>query len=348
MIPLMASGGLALVLAAIFTPLLRRWLLARSVGQRIRDDGPHMHKAKEGTATMGGIALLGAVVAAYLLAHIKTGIGPTRDGLMLIGLVVVFGVIGFLDDLLKVRNKRNLGLNKRAKFIAQVGAAGLYVAVIEQWGHVSTYLSFTRWDSTGLNLGAVGWGIWAVVIIVGASNAVNLTDGLDGLAAGSAAFCFFTLAIIGYWQYRHFNIYRVSSALDLSLIALALAGSCAGFLWWNAAPAKIFMGDTGSLAIGSGLAGLAMSMDLQLLLLIIGGLFVIVTLSVIVQVFAFKVFHRRVFKMAPLHHHFELKGWAETTVIVRFWIVAALFAIFGLGVFYADFISVSGLIAKVR
>ncbi len=158
---------------------------------------------------------------------------------------------------------------------------------------------------------------------------MNLTDGLDGLAAGSSTFCFACLAIIGYWQYRHFGIYRVPDALDLALAAVALAGACLGFLWWNAAPAKIFMGDTGSLSIGSGLAALCLLMNLDLLLVVIGGLFVIVTLSVVIQIVSFRVFHRRVFRMAPLHHHFELLGWPETTVIVRFWILAGLFAALG-------------------
>ncbi len=208
---------------------------------------------------------------------------------------------------------------------------------------MNTHLSFTRWNSFGVDLGQVGWIVWAVVIIVGTANAVNLTDGLDGLASGSATFCFACLAVIGYWQFRHYSLYHVSSALDLALASVALAGACLGFLWWNAAPARIFMGDTGSLAIGSGLAALCLQMNLQLLLPVIGGLFVIETLSVVIQVVSFRVFGRRVFRMAPIHHHFELVGWPETTVIVRFWILGGLFAALGLGVFYADFLSVTGL-----
>jgi phospho-N-acetylmuramoyl-pentapeptide-transferase len=185
----------------------------------------------------------------------------------------------------------------------------------------------------------VGWVLWAVFVIVGTANAVNLTDGLDGLASGSATFCFAILAIIGYWQFRHFSLYHVTSALDLALSSVATAGACLGFLWWNAAPARIFMGDTGSLAIGAALAALSLEMNLQLLLPVIGGLFVIVTMSVVIQVVSYRLFHRRVFLMAPLHHHFELMGWPETTVIVRFWILAGLFAALGLGIFYADFLS---------
>ena len=181
-------------------------------------------------------------------------------------------------------------------------------------------------------------------MIVGTSNAVNLTDGLDGLAAGSSTFCFSVLAIIGYWQFRHFSIYHLGSALDLGLTAVALAGACLGFLWWNAAPAKIYMGDTGSLAIGAGLAAMCLLMNLDLLLVVIGGLFVIETLSVIIQVFSFRVFGRRELKMAPIHHHFELLDWPETTVIVRFWILAGLFSAFGLGLFYADFLNVAKVV----
>jgi phospho-N-acetylmuramoyl-pentapeptide-transferase len=173
---------------------------------------------------------------------------------------------------------------------------------------------------------------------VGASNAVNLTDGLDGLAAGSATFAFSTFALIGYWQFRHYSIYHVHPALDLAQAAIAMAGSCAGFLWWNAAPARIFMGDTGALAIGAGLGALALQMNLQLLLPVVGALFVIITLSVVIQVVSFRLFHRRVFRMAPLHHHFELAGWPETTVIVRFWILAGLCTALSLGIFYADFL----------
>ena len=173
---------------------------------------------------------------------------------------------------------------------------------------------------------------------------MNLTDGLDGLAAGSSTQCFAVLAIIGYWVSRHPKIYHVHSALDLAIVAIALAGAALGFLWWNAAPAKIFMGDTGSLALGAGLAALCLSMDVTLLLVVLGGLFVVETVSVILQVASFRLFHRRIFKMAPIHHHFDLKGWPETTVTVRFWIFAALCAALALGIFYVDFIRVGGVV----
>ena len=340
MIPLMTSGGTALWVAVLTTPFLIRWLLKNNIGQHIREDGPQVHIAKSGTPTMGGMTIVVGVVAGYLTAH-ATGVRFTRSGFLIMMTVLGASLIGLADDWIKVRHRRRLGLNKRAKFGAQIALGLLFSLLSVYWAQASTTLSFTRYDSFGIQLGTVVWVIWATFIIAAAANAVNLTDGLDGLAAGSATFCFAVLAVIGYWQYRHFAIYRVPDALDLALASVALAGACLGFLWWNAAPAKIFMGDTGSLAIGSGLAALCLLMNLQLLLAVIGGLFVIITLSVVIQVVSFRVFHRRVFRMAPLHHHFELLGWPETTVIVRFWILAGLFAALGLGIFYGDFLSVA-------
>jgi phospho-N-acetylmuramoyl-pentapeptide-transferase len=273
--------------------------------------------------------MLVAILVGYILGHIGTGARFTVSGWLVVLAVIATGLIGAADDWLKVSRQRSLGLIKRVKFGLQVAVAlgfafgGLY------WAHINTHLSFTRYDLPGLALGNVGWAIWAVIIIVGTSNAVNLTDGLDGLAAGSSTFAF--------------SIYHltVNNARDLAVVAMACAGACVGFLWWNAAPARIIMGDTGSLALGTGLACIALSMNLQLLLPIIGGLFVIVTLSVVAQVVSFRVFGRRVLRMAPLHHHFELIGWPETTVTIRFWIFSGLCTGIALGLFYADFISVS-------
>ena len=219
----------------------------------------------------------------------------------------------------------------------------IFAVLAVEWAHTSTALSFTRSQAIGINLGSVGWVVFAVVVMVGASNAVNITDGVDGLAAGSGTFCFFVLSVMAYWIFRHESIYHVlpASAIDLALVSVALAGACVGFLWWNAAPAKIIMGDTGSLSIGAGLAALCLLLNLDLLLLVIGGLFVMETLSVILQVISFRVFHRRIFRMAPIHHHFELGGWPETTVIVRFWILGGLFCALGLGIFYGDFLTVA-------
>jgi len=339
-ISLMTSGGVALWVAVLSTPFLIRWLLKNGIGQQIREDGPQVHIAKAGTPTMGGICIVAAVLVGFVSAHLVPGVHWSRSGALVMLAILGAGAIGFADDWIKVRHRRSLGLNKRAKFGSQLALGLAFSILAVYWAHTSTTLSFTRYNSIGLHMGTVVWVIWATVILAAAANAVNLTDGLDGLAAGSSTFCFATLAIIGYWQYRHFSIYHVGDALDLALASVALAGACVGFLWWNAAPAKIFMGDTGSLSIGSGLAALCLLMNLDLLLVILGGLFVIITLSVVIQVISFRVFHRRVFLMAPLHHHFELMGWPETTVIVRFWILAGLFAALGLGIFYGDFLSV--------
>jgi len=341
MISLMTSGGVALLVAALLTPVLIGWLIKHNIGQQIREDGPQVHIAKAGTPTMGGIGIVIAIIIGYLAARAIPGTHISPSGILVLLAVLGASVIGFADDWIKVRHRRSLGLNKRAKFGAQI-ALGLGFSLLSvYWAHISTNLSFTRYNSLGIHLGTGLWVVWATVIIAATANAVNLTDGLDGLAAGSATFGFATLAVIGYWQFRHPAIYHVPDALDLALTSVALAGACLGFLWWNAAPARIFMGDTGSLSIGTGLAALCLLMNLDLLLAIIGGLFVIVTLSVVIQVISFRLFHRRVFLMAPLHHHFELLGWPETTVIIRFWILAGLCAAGGLGIFYADFLSVS-------
>jgi phospho-N-acetylmuramoyl-pentapeptide-transferase len=256
---------------------------------------------------------------------------------------VAFGIIGYIDDYIKVHHRRSLGLNKRGKAAAQLVCALAFAILAVQWAHTSTMLSFTRYEALGINLGHVGWIVFAVLVMVGSSNAVNITDGVDGLAAGAGTFCFAVLSIMGYWIFRHVAIYHVppAQAIDLALVAVACAGACIGFLWWNAAPAKIIMGDTGSLAIGAGLAALCLLLDLDLLLLVIGGLFVMETLSVILQVISFRMFGRRIFRMAPIHHHFELGGWPETTVIVRFWILGGLFCALGLGIFYGDFLTVA-------
>jgi phospho-N-acetylmuramoyl-pentapeptide-transferase len=337
------SGGIALWVSILVTPVLLRWLRKQGIGQPIREDGPASHSVKAGTPTMGGLAMVCGVVIGYAVGHLGTEIRFSRTGYLAVMAVVLFGAIGFLDDWIKVRHQRSLGLNKRAKSAAQVGCAVLFAELALHWAHTSTALSFTRSSVPGINLGQVGWVVFAVLVMVGTSNAVNITDGVDGLAAGASTFCFAVLAIMGYWIFRHESIYHVlpASAIDLALVAVALAGACIGFLWWNAAPAKIIMGDTGSLSIGAGLAALCLLLNLDLLLPIIGGLFVMETLSVIAQIVSFRVFHRRIFRMAPIHHHFELTGWPETTVIVRFWVLGGLFVAVGLGIFYADFLSVA-------
>jgi phospho-N-acetylmuramoyl-pentapeptide-transferase len=338
---LLVAGGVALWVSILTTPVLISFFRSRRMGQHIREDGPATHSAKAGTPTMGGLAIVGALVFGYALGHVGTQVRFSRVGYLVVGVVVAFGLIGFLDDWIKVTHQRSLGLNKRAKSAAQIGVSIAFAELALHWVGVNTALSFTRYDFPGFQLGQVAWVVFAVVVMVGASNAVNITDGLDGLAAGSGTFCFAVLAIMGYWIFRHFSIYGVPkpAAIDLALVAVALAGACMGFLWWNAAPAKIIMGDTGSLAIGGGLAAICLMLNLDLLLPIIGGLFVIETLSVIAQVISFRVFGRRIFRMAPIHHHFELGGWPETTVIVRFWILGGLSVALALGIFYGDFLT---------
>jgi phospho-N-acetylmuramoyl-pentapeptide-transferase len=333
----------ALLVAIVTTPALMGWLRRRQIGQHIREDGPASHSVKAGTPTMGGIAIVVAVVLGYFMGHVGPSVRFSRTGYLVLLAVGCFGIIGFLDDWIKVRHRRSLGLGKWSKLAAQIVVAVVFAELAVYWAHTSTTLSFTQSTSPGYHLGTVGWVIFAVVVMVGTSNAVNLTDGLDGLAAGSATFCFAVLAIIGYWIFRHYSIYHLlpASAIDMALSAVALAGACLGFLWWNAAPARIIMGDTGSLSIGAGLAALCLLLNVDLLLPIIGGLFVLETLSVIIQIISFRCFGTRVFRMAPFHHHFELLGWPETTVIVRFWVLAGLFAALGLGIFYGVFLTLA-------
>jgi phospho-N-acetylmuramoyl-pentapeptide-transferase len=338
---LLIAAGVATVLAMVGTPILINWLRSHGIGQQIREDGPEHHLTKVGTPTMGGVALIGSAVAGWLMAHVEATF--TTRGLLAMLTVCAAAAIGLADDWIKVRRRRSLGLNARAKMAAQlVVAAGFSIAAVT-WLKVDTHLSFTRYNSTGINLGKVGWVIFAVIVIVGCANAVNLTDGLDGLAAGSSTFTFAAITVIGFYQFRHPGIYRNPAPLDEAAMAAALIGGCAGFLWFNAAPARIFMGDTGSLGIGTAIGVLALLENVDLLLPILGGLFVLETLSVIVQVASFRLFRRRVFRMAPIHHHFELLGWPETTVIIRFWILAGVFTALALGSFYADFLSRGGI-----
>jgi phospho-N-acetylmuramoyl-pentapeptide-transferase len=343
MISLLIAGLVSIVISLLMTPLFISWLRDRSIGQQIRQDGPHGHHVKAGTPTIGGACIVVAALIAYAVAHSRIGAVYTRSGLLVMFAILGTAFIGFLDDWIKVRNGRSLGLTTWQKLLGQSIVAIIFAVLAVEWAAADTNLSWTRWDSLNFDLGTVGWIVFAVLLIVGFSNAVNLTDGLDGLAAGTSAFAFSTFAVIGFWQLRNYEIYRVpgtiSPSLDLALVAVAMAGACVGFLWWNAAPARIFMGDTGSLAIGAGMAALALMLNVELLLFVIGGLFIVETASVIIQVLSFRFFKKRVFRMAPIHHHFELNGWPETHVIIRFWIVAGLFTAIALGLFYADFLS---------
>jgi phospho-N-acetylmuramoyl-pentapeptide-transferase len=347
MIALLVGMGTAFFLSILGTPLVIRILIDKGIGQQIRDDGPfaHPHVRKAGTPTMGGIALIGSAFFGYLIAHVRTQeIKFARTGVTLMLLIVFMSAVGFVDDYLGVRRGRNLGLRKRGKSTGQVLVATGFALLALRWVDVSTHLSFTR--MLDLNLLSIGWFVVAVLFIVGFSNAVNITDGMDGLAVGSAAMVFGAFVIIAFWQFRHPHIYHVlpAGALDLAVVSAALMGACLGFLWWNAAPARVFMGDVGSLALGAAMAGLALMTNTIMLLPVLGGLYVFETLSVIAQVVSYRWFHRRVLRMAPIHHHFEVGGWPEFTVIVRFWLLAALLVALGLGLFYADFIRIPGAI----
>ena len=344
MIALLLAAGVALFVSLVGTPFLISWLRAHGIGQPILEELSTVHFKKAGTPTMGGVAIVAGAVSGYVVAHLRDGTIFTWGGMLTMGAIIGAGFVGLLDDLIKVRSARNLGLTARTKMLGL-----LLVAVLFAWGvlvqaDVSTNLSFTRLDSLNIDLGNVVWVIWAVLLFAGFSNAVNLTDGLDGLAAGSASFSFTAYVVIAFWAFRHIDVYEIPQALDLALVAASMVGACAGFLWWNAAPAQIIMGDTGALAIGAGLAAMALVTNTHLLLPIIGGIYVIETLSVMIQVTSFRLFKRRVFRMAPLHHHFELLGWPETTVIIRFWILAAMATAMAVGVFYADYLSIPGVI----
>jgi phospho-N-acetylmuramoyl-pentapeptide-transferase len=358
---ILISAVFALLTSILGTPLMTVWFRRRGFGQEIRSDGPQSHLAKRGTPTMGGVAIVGSTVVGYAVAHViiavRGGGGPTASGLLLLLLMVGLGGVGFLDDMIKLRRQRNLGLRARAKFGGQLVISVLFgiLALNLHNRHgltpASMHLSYVR-DIKEISLGGVGFVLVAYLIIAASSNAVNLTDGMDGLAAGAAAMVFGAFTLIEFLQFRnpcvptfHAGCYMVRDPLDVALVAASATSACFGFLWWNASPAQIFMGDTGSLALGGLMAGLAILSHTELLLVVLAGLFVAVTLSSIVQTGWFKLTRRRtgtgrrVFRMAPLHHHFELGDWAEVTIIVRFWIVSGMAVAFGMGLFYADFIT---------
>ncbi len=336
MIRLLVAAAIAIAVSLIGTRLLIDWLTRLRIGQPIREDLTG-HLTKAGTPTMGGIAIVAGAGLGWLISDFFGGT-YTRRGILVIALMGGAGLVGLIDDWLKVSQARNLGLNKRAKFSGLMLVSVLFVVCVMRFTHIATTLALTRFDYPGFQLHTVGWALWAIFIILAITNGVNLTDGLDGLAAGSAIFGFAAFVVIGFWGFRHQSIYGDQSFLDLAVVSASMLGACTGFLWWNAAPAKIFMGDTGSLAIGAALAGLGLSTNTQLLLILICGLYIAETVSVILQVGSFKLTGKRVFRMAPIHHHFELGGWPETTIIVRFWILAGLCTALALGIYYADFV----------
>ena len=350
------SGAVALIAALLGTPMFIRFLVKRGYGQFIRDDGPTSHHTKRGTPTMGGAIILGAVLVAYFAAHLATLQLPTMSALLVLFLMTGLGIIGFLDDFMKISKQRSLGLRSKQKLAGQI-AVGVVFAVLalnfrnDQFRTpASPFISFVR--DTHINLafaGTIGgvllFVIWANIIIAGTSNGVNLTDGLDGLAAGVSTMVLGAYVLIGIWTQNQncqtnpgIKCYEVRDSLDLAVVAAAGMGACFGFLWWNASPAKIFMGDTGSLGLGGLIAGLAICTRTELLVVVLAGLFVLEVVSVMAQVASFKLTGKRILRMAPLHHHFELVGWNEITVVIRFWIIAGLFAALGLGIFYAEWV----------
>ena len=338
MIAILLSATVAMLIALIGTPLIIAFFRGRGFGQPIREEGPSSHQTKAGTPTMGGTAIVLATVVAYVVAQVGRPTW-TMTGVLLLVTFVAMSVVGFADDFIKLRRRRSLGLNKTMKFGGQALIAVAFATIGPAWAGMSRSISVM--GAIEFPVSQAVFTLWIFLLIVGASNAVNLTDGLDGLAAGSAALVFGAFTIIAFWQFRNSAEYPIgaAAALDVAVITAAVTAAAAGFLWHNAPPARIFMGDTGSLALGGLLAAVAVATHTQILLVVLGGLFVIETLSVVVQVAVFRTTGRRVFRMAPFHHHFELLGWQEATIIVRFWIIAGIGVALGLGLFYAEYLT---------
>jgi len=349
------AGTIALLGTLLGTRLAIRVLVRKGYGQLIRDDGPTSHHTKRGTPTMGGLVIISSVLLAYLASHLITWTEPSASALLILFLFTGLGVVGFLDDFIKISKQRSLGLRSKAKIAGQSLVAVTFALLSlqfpdERWiTPASPAVSFLR-DIEWLDeLPIILVVLWVLLLIAAASNGVNLTDGLDGLASGACVMIFGAYTLVNIWQYNQScaytasagpKCYEVRDPYDLAVVAIALAGACFGFLWWNAEPAKIFMGDTGSLSLGGALAGMAIFTRTELLLIILGGLLVIEVMSVILQVGFFKITKgRRLFKMSPIHHHFELLNWAQVTIVMRFWIIAGLFVAGGLGIFYAEWVA---------
>ncbi len=360
------AAAVAFLVTILLTPVAIRSFTRLKAGQPIRSDGPKSHLAKQGTPTMGGVVFILATVIAYIAGHfvlatlpakqLGAPTGMTTTGVVLLGLFVGLGAVGFVDDFLKVRKRNSLGLSKRQKLFWQtlVGAAfglvALYVPnkTVEKETVADSTISFVK-DLHWLDITKYGALVLFVFVVLSMSNAVNLTDGLDGLATGTSVMVIGSYSFVAFWQYRHWDYdqsyheiysYEVRDPLEIAIIAGAAAAACFGFLWWNTSPARIFMGDTGSLALGGLIAGLAFATRTVLLLPLLGILFTIIALTWIIQIGSFRLWHRRVFRMVPLQHHFELAGWSEINIVVRFWIIAGLGVASALGLFYADFLRV--------
>lgn len=323
---------IACVLTIIVMPAWIKYLKREKVGQQVRDDGPETHLVKQGTPTMGGVIMLLAVVVTIILVA-----KPQAEMISLLVVTLLAGLLGFIDDFAKVKKSQSLGLTAKAKLVGQFLIAIIFVlfAVNTLGVEPTVELPFICTIDMGVwtTVIPVGNGIsipwiylvFVSILLVGMCNAVNLTDGLDGLASGTVMIVMVVLAAIAY----------ASDMLPSAVFAAALAGACIGFLWSNAYPADVFMGDTGSLALGMALGSLAVVTKTEIISIIIGGLFVAEALSVMIQVAYYKKYHRRVFLMAPLHHHFEKKGWSETKVVIRFCIVSGAFAAIGFVIFFA-------------
>ncbi|MDN5704635.1 MAG: phospho-N-acetylmuramoyl-pentapeptide-transferase [Yaniella sp.] len=364
MIGLLIGAVLGVILTVVGTPLFIRLLNRRGYGQIIRDDGPTTHATKRGTPTMGGVVIVIKFVLVYFVTHWIMSMlelensGITVSALLLLFLTAGMGLIGFLDDYIKISNQRSLGLTPTGKIVGQ-GAVGITFAILalnfpnsQGFTPASTAISVfrdTSWDLAffGATAGAILFVIWSNLITTATTNAVNLTDGLDGLATGAVAMVSVGYVLITLFQNNQAcsgtssagGCYEVRDPMDLALLGSILAGVLLGFLWWNTAPAKIFMGDTGSLALGGALAGFAIFSKTQVLLVVLAGLMVVIAASVIIQVGYFKISGgKRVFLMAPLQHHFELKGWEEVTVVVRFWLIGLGFVVAALAMFYAEWV----------
>ncbi len=346
MIALLLAAGLAVGSSLVGTKLLIDWLTARKVGQPIHEDVPQGHTVKAGTPTDGrGRHRRWPSVIGYLAAHVRSGLVFTRTGVLVMACIVGAGLVGLIDDWIKVSNERNLGLTKRAKTAGLLlVAVGFAVSTVLWLTDVETTLSFTRWNVPGWELGAVGWCVWAVLLIYATSNGVNLTDGLDGLAAGSSIFVFSCLMVIGFWA--------LPALRDLPASTTRSTSRSWQPRWWAPVPASC--GGTRRPRASSWATParspsapawprIVLTLNVQLLLPIVGALYVTESLSVILQVGSFRLFKRRIFRMAPIHHHFELGGWPETTVIIRFWLLAGMCTALALGLYYADWIATGGV-----
>jgi phospho-N-acetylmuramoyl-pentapeptide-transferase len=333
MVPVLIAGLMAMVAGVVIGPKFIELLRARNLGQQIRAEGPATHIVKQGTPTMGGLLIVGAAVIPFLALS-----QYTAEGLSVLCIAVGCAAIGFTDDYLKLRRRRSLGLPGRWKMLALVGVT-IGAALL---------LRETEAFTTSIYFPVLGWNIdlswfyyvFLFLVIAGTVNGANLTDGIDGLAAGTVIIMLLTfLAISGIsWLRSGAPGERSEVYLDIATLAAALIGGTIGFLWYNAFPAEVFMGDTGSMALGGAIAGFAIVTHTEILLLLIGGIFVVETLSLIIQVVSFKRTGKRVFLMAPIHHHFEMKAWSQPKVMVRFWIVCAILCASGFALFYRDFL----------